>query len=63
MEKHMVWGTVFHKHNFYFVLFMPCVCNAFQSVHAALWSPDGKGLTSGLSLSLSQVVFWVRCDT
>ena len=63
MDTHMVWGTVFHKHNFLFVLFMPCVCNAFQSVNVALWSPAGKGLTSGLLLSLSQVVSWVRRDT
>ena len=36
---------------------------------AALWSPAGKGLTSGLllvmfiSLLLSHVVSWVRCGT
>ena len=37
---------------------------------AALWSPDGKGLTSWLlfvmcncNLSLSHVVSWVRCGT
>ena len=28
---------------------MSCVCHAFPSVIAALWSPAGKGLTSLLS--------------
>ena len=30
------------------MLFMSCVCHAFASVIAALWSPEGKGLTSWL---------------
>ena len=48
------------------MLFMSCVCHAFASVHAALWSPAGKGLTSWTLfemfisvLSLSHVVSWV----
>ena len=48
---------------------MFCVCHAFYSVFAALWSPAGKGLTSGLPcmwrfivfLLLSHVMSWVRC--
>ena len=31
------------------MLFLYCVCHAFASAHAALWSPAGKGLTSWLS--------------
>ena len=27
------------------MLFMSCVCHAFASVTAALWSPAGEGLT------------------
>ena len=51
------------------MLFMSFVCHAFTSVHSALWSPAGKGLTFWLSfvmfnvfLLLSHVVSWVRCD-
>ena len=64
MDKHMVWDTVLHKHNFQYVFY---VCLVFVMLSrlfiAALWSPAGKGLTSGLSLSLSHVVSWARCDT
>ena len=52
------------------MLFMSCVCHAFASVHAALWSPAGKGLTSWLSFVMFSFVFvtfplvsWVRCAT
>ena len=52
------------------VLFLSCVSHAFASVHCALWSPVGKGLTSWLLLVmfivfllLSHVVSWVRCGT
>ena len=51
------------------MLFMSCVCHAFVSVIAALWSPAGKGLTSWLLFvmfvfsSLSNVVSRVRCGT
>ena len=30
------------------MLFMSCVCHAFALIIAALWSPEGKGLTSWL---------------
>ena len=53
------------------LLFMLRVFHAFLSVHCALWSIAGKGLTSWLAcvccfivfLSLSRVVSWVKCDT
>ena len=48
------------------MLFMACVCHAF----AALWSSEGKGLTSWLlfvmfivSLLLSHLVSRERCGT
>ena len=47
-----------------------CVCHAFALLIAALWSPEGKGLTSWLLfvvfvviLLLSHLVSWDRCDT
>ena len=53
-----------------FVFFMSCVCHAFESVLAVLWSHAGKGLASWLLfvmfivfLSLSHLVSWVRCGT
>ena len=53
------------------MLFMSCVCYAFARLFiAALWSPDGNGLTSWLFfvkfncvLSLSHVVSLDRCGT
>ena len=52
------------------MVFMSCVCHALLLFIAALWSPAGKGLTSGLLfvmfivfLLLSHVVSWVRCGT
>ena len=52
------------------MLFMFCVCHTFASVHAALWSPEGKGLTSWLLfvmfiviLLLSHLVSWDSCGT
>ena len=50
------------------MLFMSCVCHAFASVIVALWSPEGKGLTSWLVflifiviLLLSHLVSWDMC--
>ena len=40
-----------------FVLFMSCVCHAFASVIADLWSPAGKGLTSWLLFVMSNCDF------
>ena len=52
------------------MFFVSCVFHAFASVHVALWSPAGKGLTSRLLLVmfigfllLYHVVTWVRCGT
>ena len=54
------------------MLFMSCVCHAFARlfVAAALWSPEGKGLTSWLLivmfiviLLLSRLVSWDKCGT
>ena len=39
------------------MLFMSCVCHTFTSVHAALWSPVGKGLTSWLLFVMFDCVF------
>ena len=39
------------------MLFMSCVCHAFVSAHAALWSPAGKGLTSWLLFVMFNCVF------
>ena len=45
------------------------LCASFYFI-CALWSPAGKGLTSGLSFVVSNcefvtfpLVFWVRCGT
>ena len=38
------------------MLFMSCVCHAFEFV-AALWSPAGKGLTSWLLFVMFNCVF------
>ena len=47
------------------MLFISCVCHAFASFVASLWSSAGKGLTSWLSCVMfsSHVVSWVRCGT
>ena len=52
------------------MLFMSCVCHAFKYFIAALWSPEGKGLTSWLmfvmfivTLLLSHLVSWDMCGT
>ena len=40
------------------MLFLSCVCYAFARLFIdALWSPDGKGLTSWLSFVMSNCVF------
>ena len=39
------------------MLFMSCVCHAFVSVFAAVWSPAGKGLTSWLLFVMFNCVF------
>ena len=39
------------------MLFMSCVCHAFTSVYAAVWSPAGKGLTSWLLFVMFNCVF------
>ena len=36
---------------------MSCVCHDFASVHAALWSPAGKGLTSWLLFVMFYCIF------
>ena len=38
-------------------LFMSCICHAFASVHSALWSPAGRGLTSWLLFVMFNCVF------
>ena len=50
------------------MLFMSCVCHSFAFFIAALWSPEGKGLTSWLLfvmviviLLLSHLVSLDRC--
>ena len=54
---------------FLLFVFRVCLCHSVLSVLAALWSPAQKGLTSWLPglcfcvLSLSYMVFWVRCGT
>ena len=40
---------------------MYCVCRAFASVLAALWSPAGKGLTSWLSFVMFNVCVTFPC--
>ena len=39
------------------MLLMSCVCHAFTSVFAAVWSPAGKGLTSWLLFVMFNCVF------
>ena len=50
------------------VLCLPCICE--RLFICALWSPNGKGLTSWLSFVVSNCEFvtfplvsWVRCGT
>ena len=52
----------------YLVLFLLCLCA--RLFICALWSPAGKGLTTGLSYVVYNCefvtfpfVFWVRCGT
>ena len=52
------------------MLFMSCVCHFLRLFSAALWPPEGKGLTSWLLFVMfivillhSHLVSWDRCGT
>ena len=51
------------------VFAVPFCTSVYMCLICALWSPDGKGLTSRLSFVVSNcefvtfpLVFWVRCS-
>ena len=66
-EKSFQGGTSFVDHFCYLCLVVAMLSRLFI---AALWSPEGKGLTSWLVLvmfivilSLSHLISWDRCGT